>query len=303
MDISTIDLNLLVAFELLMQERSVTAAARRAHVSPSAMSHMLRRLRTLLSNEVLVRQGQQMVPTPQAEALAVPIRELLSQARSVFANSSALDPGNLRRIFRLACTDAASTVLTAEIRAILGREAPGVDLCIHPMTADVAQELRDGAVDAAIGLFHLAPPEMVSRRIYTDRLVTVARLDHPRRGAGALSLDDFVAEAHIEVTAPGEPRGAVDRLLAEDGLSRRIALRVPDSLAALWYVLETDYLFTTSQRLVEATQHVLPVRMLAVPLPLAEHPVGLMWHPRTHRAPADVWFRDLLIRAAGDISE
>ncbi|HND34444.1 MAG TPA: LysR family transcriptional regulator, partial [Myxococcota bacterium] len=227
MDLATVDLNLLVTLHLLLEERSVRGAARRAGVSPSAMSHSLGRLRELLHDEVLVRAGHGMVATPRAELLAGPIRDLLAQARGVLLEGRAIEPGQLRLAFRLVCTDHVTTVLIPRVEAALSTQAPGVDLYVCPLVPQTMEDLRLGQVDAAIGVFPEAPPEMRTRRLFVDRFVTIARADHPRLAGAELSLSAFLAEDHLLVAPRGLISGHVDGALSSQGLQRRIARSVP----------------------------------------------------------------------------
>ncbi|MCB9679588.1 MAG: LysR family transcriptional regulator [Alphaproteobacteria bacterium] len=300
-NLTAIDLNLLVALDLLLDEGSVRGAARRAHVTPSAMSHTLARLRALLGDDVLVRAGRGMVPTPRAEALAVPVKELLTAARAVLTDARGFDPASLRRRFRLVCTDHVSTVLLGAVEALLAREAPGVDLVVVSVGADTMEDLRRGRVDAAIGVFPDAAPEIRTRRLFTDRFVTVCRPDHPRLG-DRLTLDAFLAEAHVLVAPRGSPEGTVDALLAERGLERRVARAFPGFLSALWHVAASDALLTVSARLVDAARERIPLRVFPTPLPVEPYTLVLAWHPRVDGAVDDAWFRSVLIRAADGLT-
>lgn len=301
MDLQRVDLNLLVAFDLLLEERSVRGAARRAHVTPSAMSHTLGRLRSLLGDEVLVRAGREMVPTPRAELLIDPIRDLLAGARSVLTDPVRFDPAKLSRAFRLVCTDHVSTVLLPRVEALLRAEGPGVDLYVCPLVPDTMEELRTGLVDAAIGVFPNAPPEMRARRLFADGFVTVARVGHPRVQGAELSLECFLAESHLLVAPRGIPVGTIDGLLDARGLKRRICRTFPNFLSAMWHVVDGDLLLTVSRRLVQATAARLPVQVFPTPLPVEDYTLMLAWHPRVDQSPEDAWFRSVLIRAARDL--
>jgi len=296
-DLSSVDLNLLVALDLLLDEGSVRGAARRAHVTPSAMSHTLGRLRELLGDDVLVRAGRRMVPTPRATALAPGVKDLLAAARTVLAQPGPFAPAQLQRRFVVVCTDHVSTVLLPRVEAILQRDAPQVDLVVAPLIPNTMEDLRQGAVDLAIGVFPEATPEVRRRRLFTDRFVTVCRPGHPRV-QGELSLDGFLSEAHALVAPRGTPSGLVDRRLAALGHERRVARAFPSFLAALWHVAHSDALLTVSRRLVDAVQRALPLVVLSPPLALDDYVLRMVWHPRVDRAPADRWFRSTLVAAA-----
>lgn len=302
MDLGAVDLNLLVALDLLLEHRSVRAAARVANVTPSAMSHTLARLRALFDDELLVRAGADMVPTPRAEALAGPVRDALAAVRAALSPPESFSPGALRRAFRVVCTDHVSTVLLPHVAALLRAEAPGADLHERPLLPTVMDELRTGEVDVAIGIFPEAPPEMRARRLFTDGFVTVARLDHPRLRDGELTLERFLAEGHLLVAPRGTPSGTIDEVLAARGLTRRVVRSVPHFLSALWQVGDDDLLLTVSRRLVAEVSPRLPLRVFPTPVAVADYTLVALWHPRTDRAPADAWFRGVLTRAAGELA-
>lgn len=292
------DLNLLVALDVFLEERSVRGAARRLHLTPPAMSHKLRRIRELLGDEVLVRAGRGMVATPRAEALVEPVRALLSQAQVLLAAPEPFSVATLRRAFRVVCTDHISTVLLPRVEQILAEEAPGVDTYVCPVLPEMMNQLRTGAVDVAIRVLRSVPPEMHMLTLFEDRYVTVARPDHPRVRGPELTLEAYLAEQHVLVAPEGTPSGPIDELLATQGLQRRVSRTRPNFLAALWLVTESDALLTVSRRIVEATAARFRVTVLPTPLPVSDYALSMLWHPRVDGVAEDGWFRDVLLRAA-----
>ncbi len=308
MDLSAVDLNLLVSLDVLLEERSVRGAARRLSLTPPAMSHQLRRIRELLGDEVLVRAGRGMVATPRAETLVEPVRALVTQAKAVLADPKAFSPSTLQRGFRLMCTDHVSTVLLPGVEQILAEEAPGVDMYVFPLSPEdtdkvstATAKLRTGAVDVAVGVFSASPAEMRTQVLFDDRHVTVVRSGHPRIRGPELTLEAYLAEQHILVSPGGTPVGPTDRLLAAQGLQRRVARTRPNFLAAMWLVLESDALLTVSRRFVEAAAKRFPVNVLPTPLPVKDYALSMLWHSRVDGAPEDAWFRDALLRAAASL--
>ncbi len=306
MNLAAVDLNLLVSLDLLLEHRSVRAAARAAGLTPSAMSHTLGRLRSLLGDELLVRAGSEMVRTARAEALVGPVRDALAAVRSALAPRAPFEPAACTRSFRVVCTDHVSTVLLPRVASLLRAAAPGASLHERPLLPTVMEELRAGEVDLAIGIFPEAPPEMRARRLFTDGFVTVCRPEHPRlgpprKGEGTLTLERFLEEGHLLVAPRGTPLGTIDALLAERGLSRRIVRTVPHFLSALWQVGNDDLLLTVSRRLVAAVAERLPLRVHPTPLPVEDYALSALWHPRLDQEPEDAWFRGLIAGAAGEL--
>lgn len=301
MNLAAIDLNLLVALDQLLEHRSVRAAARVAGVTPSAMSHTLARLRVLLDDALLVRAGAGLVTTPRADALVAPVRDALAAVRTALTPPDAFDPSTSTRSFRVVCTDHVSTVLLPRVAARLCVAAPGAALHERPLLPSVMDELRAGEVDVAVGIFPEAPPEMRSRRLFSDGFVTVCRPEHPRLRDGALTLERFLAEGHLLVAPRGTPVGTIDTLLAERGLARRVVRTVPHFLSALWQVGNDDLLLTVSRRLVAEVEGRLPLLVHPTPLPVEDYVLAAVWHPRLDRAPEDAWFRSLLVQSAGEL--
>lgn len=299
--LSSVDLNLLVALDLLLDEGSVRGAARRAHVSPSAMSHTLARLRAVFDDALLVRAGSAMVRTPKAEALAEPLKDALAGVRALLNPVDGFHPSRLERAFRVVCTDHVSTVLLGRADAILRAEAPGVDLHVVPLVPETMEDLRRGGVDVAIGVFPEAPPEVRTRRLFVDGFVTVCRPSHPLAGRETLDLEAFLTASHALVAPRGTAEGHVDRQLASRGLTRRVARTFPGFLAAIHHVLSSDDLLTVSRRLVAAVADRMPLRAFEPPLPLSDYAIVSAWHPRVDAAVEERWLRDVLSRAAREI--
>lgn len=230
MNLTAIDLNLLVALDLLLEHRSVRAAARVAGVTPSAMSHTLGRLRALTGDDLLVRAGAGMVPTPRAEALVLPVRDALAAIRHALTPPAPFAPASSSRAFRVVCTDHVSTVLLPRVAALL-RAAPHAALHERPLLPTVMDELRAGEVDVAVGIFPEAPPEMRTRRLFSDGFVTVCRPGHPRLAGAKLSLERFLEEGSDDLLLT-----VSRRLVAE--VAGRLPLAVhPTPLPVTDYVL------------------------------------------------------------------
>lgn len=292
-----LDLNLLVALDALLQEASVTAAARRLGLSVPATSHALARLREQMGDPILVRAGRGMVRTPRAEALQPQVRALVAEARAALAPQRPFVAAELERTFAVIASDYVLTILGAEADRIWRAESPGVALRVLPNTTEDAQQLRDGQADLAVGIYGELPPEMRTRQLLTDRFVCVVRNQHPSLGR-RWDLQAFVAWPHIQIAPRGRPGGYIDDVLAERGLSRQVARAVPYFGAALQLVAQTDYVLVVSERLARLFAPQLGLQLLEVPLPLRPYALALVWHPRHDGDPAHRYVREVLVRAA-----
>lgn len=292
-----IDLNLLLPLDALLQEGSVTRAARRVGLSTPAMSHALARLREQIGDPVLVRAGREMVLTPRAEELKPRIHALVAEARAAMTPEASFSPAVLERTFRIHATDHVVTVLGAELDKRVAAEAPRVSLQFLPTAQDDSVPLREGSIDLAVGIYGQLPPEMRIRQLFTDRFVCVVRDGHPTVGR-KLTLEAFVALEHIQIAPRGKPGGYLDDTLAQRGLHRRVARAVPYFLAALHLVAETDYVLTVSERVARALAPRLGLRILEPPLPLRPYALSLLWHPRMDGDAGHRWLREVFARAA-----
>jgi DNA-binding transcriptional LysR family regulator len=289
------DLNLLVAFDALVAEGSVTRAASRVGLTQPAMSHALARLRRLFGDPLLVRTPNGMVPTVRAKELIVPIRNALGQIDGALRSPGAFDPRTARRTFSIACVDFGSMVVVPLLYARLRAEAPQIDLHVRPLRGDQCErQLSEGELDLGIGVFadHEARA-VVRQKLFDERFVCIVRAGHPAVGA-SLSLAEFVALDHALIAPRGTPGGQVDRSLAEHGLRRRVVLVVPHFLAAPMVIARSDLILTVAERIARAFSTMLPLRIVDPPLPLPGFTVSQYWHERQARDPAHAWFRGLV---------
>ncbi|HEU4405774.1 MAG TPA: LysR family transcriptional regulator [Polyangiaceae bacterium] len=292
------DLGLFVTLDALLQEGSVTGAARRLGLSTPAMSHALARIRERFGDPMLVRAGRRMVLTPRAEALRPAVRDLVSEAGRLLRPDGPFDARSLEQSFVVHATDHVLTVLGVALDRVARAGAPRVTLRFRPNAPDDAAALREGSADLAVGIYGKLPPELRSRRLFTDRLVCVVREGHPGVGK-RLTAAEFARLEHVQIAPRGRPGGSeVDHELAARGLERRIARAVPYFLAGLSLVAETDYVLTVSERLARGLGPRLGLRVLEPPLPLKPYALNLLWHSRFDGDEAHRWLREAFVEAA-----
>lgn len=291
------DLGLLVSLDALLQEGSVTGAARRVGLSTPAMSHALARIRERLGDPILVRSGRGMLLTPRAQALKPQVHQVVNEARRTLAPERAFVASELARTFVVHATDYVLTVLGGPVDRILREEAPRVCLRFVPNSPDDPALLRDQGSDLAVGIYGELPQEMRSRQLLTDRFVCVLRRGHPALGR-RFTLEQFVGIPHVQVAPRGKPGGYIDDVLRERGLSRTVARALPFFMSALQLVAETDYALTVSERIARRYAEALALEVVEVPLKLRPYALSLVWHPRVDADPAHRFLRDVFLRAA-----
>jgi DNA-binding transcriptional LysR family regulator len=291
-DLTKVNLNLLVYLDTLLSERSVTRAAHRLGITQSAMSHNLRQLREIFGDPLLVRAKGGMQPTPRAEQLVIPLRSGLQSLRRTLDGEAAFDPATSTRRFVIAAGDAAGMLLLPPLLERLQSDGPGVDIDVVPFDGRrYATQLETGEVDVAISAFFPDAPSVRMRKLRPASFVCVVRDGHPAVGE-TLDLATWARLPHVLVSPQGTGGpGIVDRALAKHGLERRVAVRIRYFLAAPLLVARTDLVLTTTRSLAEMFAVDLPVRLIDPPVELPTFSIGLAWHERVAKDPANRWIR------------
>ncbi len=287
----TLDLNLLLALDVLLEEGSVTGAAARLNTSPPAMSRTLGRIRRLLNDPILVRAGRNLVPTPRALELRDSVHDLVRQAAALLAPPAEPDPATLTRTFSLQASDMLLSALAAPLVSTLGEQAPGVVLRFLPDTLEGTSALRDGRVDLEIGVVDHTDPETRVERLATGHAVGVARRDHPLVTKGP-TLQRFADARHIGVSRHGHLQGPIDDLLAAQGLRRSTVATVPSHSMALLLVSRSDLVCIAPAPADDDVTAALGLGIFEIPLNLPEVAVAMAWHPRSDADGAQRWLRD-----------
>jgi DNA-binding transcriptional LysR family regulator len=295
MNLRRLDLNLLVVFDAVMLERSVTRAAERVFLTQSAVSSALGRLRHQLGDELFIRGPGKLRPTPRALELEEPVRALLAELQEVLAPAS-FDPAHETRSFTIATNDYFTAVVLPPLARQLAREAPGIDLRIVP-TAGRALEMLDAREADLVCTSWSKPPERFSiETLLEDDYVCVVRKDHPF-AKKTPTLAQFAKAKHLLVSPRGDARGFVDEKLAERGLTRRVCITVNHFAAAPQIVAESDAVLTVPRLIAQrfappraTTQFACPV---SVPASLTR--MSMIWHDRLARHPAHAWLRQTLL--------
>lgn len=291
-----VDLNLLVALDALLEENSVAAAADRLRLSAPAMSRTLARIRRATGDDILVRTGRTMSPTPRALELRDEAHELVRRAAAVLTPARELDLDGLERVFTVRGHDALVDALAPLLVGAIAAVAPRAGLRLLAETSADSTDLARGHVDLEVGATRPERPEIAAETIGSDRVVAVVRRGHPLAG-GDLTPERFAAAVHVSVSRRGRRHGAIDEALTGLGLSRRVIASLPTSAAALDLAAGSDVVAVVAERVCRPlwTKRDLVVRVLPFTLPAV--PVVLAWHHRHDSDPAHAWLRDEVRRA------
>ncbi len=288
----TPDLNLLVTLDVLLAEGSVARAARRLRLSPSAMSRALARLREATGDPLLVRAGRSLVPTPRALELRERVSQVVQDGQAVLRPAETLNLERLVRTFTLRTREGFVENFGADLIARVGEQAPGVRLRFVQKPDKDSAPLRDGSVDLETGVVGKATgPELRAQALFRDQFVGVVRMGHAL-GKGKVTPARYAAGRHVVVSRRGLATGPIDEALMPLGLQRQVAAIVDGFSAALALARATDLVASVPARHtgnLRAGMH-----SFALPLPVPEMTVSLLWHPRMEADPAHRWLRGLV---------
>lgn len=284
------DLNLLVTLDVLLAEGNVARAARRLHLSPSAMSRALARLRETTGDPLLVRAGRGLVPTPRAIELRETVSRLVQDTRAVLRPAERPNLEQLVRTFTLRSSEGFVENFGPALIARANKEAPGVRLRFLQKVDKESALLRDGTVDLETGVVEdTTGPELRAQALFRDRFVGVVRSGHTLTQR-KITAARYASGRHVSVARKGVETAAVDDALATLGQQRNIVTIVSGFSMALALARASDLIATVPEK------HTgnLRTRMHTFSLPFAteEFTVSLLWHPRMHADPAHRWLRE-----------
>lgn len=300
MNLRSIDLNLLVALDALLSERHVTRAADKVGLSQPAMSNTLNRLRTMFSDELLVRTATGMQPTPRAIELVQPLRNLLRQVERVLESDSNFDPGTSQRTFTVRMSDILAYLI---LPLLVARRPPdahiGLNILHLPPSATVDAIERD-EIDVAVsmGLDHSS--SICSQTVMRDQMVCLMRKHHPAAGS-ELTFDKFIEQEHIKVSMSPADLRFVDDVLAQLDHSRKIALNVPHWLVVPRILKKSDLFAVMPGRLAAALMDD-ELRMTELPFESAPFDWKMYWHRRHDQSKANKWLRDQVNAVCSSLS-
>jgi DNA-binding transcriptional LysR family regulator len=288
-----LDVKLLHLFNVLMTERNVSRAAQKLSISQPAMSLVLRRLRTLFKDPLFVRAHNEMVPTPRALELAVPVRKILEDLGTLLDVEPAFDPRTAKAHFALTIPSYISFLLLPKLMKVIERRAPGVTLEARSSNRDLAIEwLEKGEIDFRIGWISSPPEALRCKMLYKDRFVVLVSRTHPRIRR-ALSVEEFCATPHIRtmIHKSSDSGRLIDQALGALGLRLNIAAVVQDSLTVPHMIAGSNLIALVPSRIANAVVRQMPIRILQPPVSLPEQSIALYWHERTQNGAAHKWLR------------
>jgi DNA-binding transcriptional LysR family regulator len=290
MNLRSIDLNLLVVFDALVEERSVRRAAERIGLSQSATSHALERLCRLLDDELLVRTSTGMEPTPRALDLAGPVRLALEEIQGALA-SPRFDPAHEQRSFTVGIETYETIIVLPRLVDVFRTEGPGLKLAARAASVqDILTGIDQGRIDLGIGLFSELPDRFMTCRLLSDRYVCAMRSDHPLASV-PMTLDAYCSAPHLLVSMSGAPTDPIDQALARLRRERDIVMRLPHGLAAVIAIARSDMIASMTWGAAKAFSVAGPLVLRDLPFETPRAHFRLVWNRRFKDSPAHIWLR------------
>ena len=293
MNYEQFDLNLLNVFDAVMTELNVTRASERLNMTQPAVSNALKRLRNLLNDELFVKVPSGVSPTPKALEIWQPLREALNQIRQTLEPIE-FNPATETATFTIALNDFNAALILPPLMKGIEAIAPNINVRTVPNThINAAMLLEKAEIDIAIGVFPSPPPRLRSQTLLTSPWICAMRRDHSLVRK-KLTLDRYAQAKHLLVTLTGESTGLIDPLLQERGLNRRIGLTVNHFFVAPQILVNSDLIATLPTRVVQLSGIADQLHLTPVPIEIHPTSIKMMWHERSQRNTAQVWFRTQL---------
>jgi DNA-binding transcriptional LysR family regulator len=298
-----LDLYLLRCLQAFVEEAHVTRAAERMGSTQPAMSSVLRRLREMFKDPLLVRTEKGMVPTPRARELAASVRTALDIIDTALAADQPFEAASATASFEVAASESVSFMLLPHLIARLRELAPGVQLRVRiPDLQRARQALEEGEIDILFSFTRTAPEGLRSSALWTQKLTVVAAGAHP---VAELTLEEYLRWPHA-----GHRMGrsgnsievAIDDVLEKMGLERTIGVWLPSAISLPAVAAQTDFLATVPQRVARVFAPMLDLKTFAPPLPLDDIQISMYWHDRMHKNPAHQWLRELARTVAVEVA-
>ncbi|MFT4064603.1 LysR family transcriptional regulator [Paraburkholderia sp.] len=277
-DFRRFDLNLLLTFRALLEERSVTRAAQRLFLGQPAVSGALKRLRETLGDELFVRTPQGMAPTPRALELARQIEPLLQSLHQALTQSSVFDPAHAQRVFRIGLSDSLEVLLMPDIMTRLAEKAPGVKVIARSTDSTrAAAMLDDGTIELAVGVFRECVPWQRRAPLFSWRFVSVYNPRLVRTRRKRLSMDEFLRHRHILTSFSAGLHGFIDERLEMQDLKRNVVFSSSNFATSPFIVRRTAAIATVPDFIGRVWRDTLDLAMSPLPFDVPGYEVSLMW--------------------------
>jgi LysR family nod box-dependent transcriptional activator len=293
-----LDLNLLVALDAMLAERSISRAAERLHMSQSAMSNALARLRSYFDDDLLVQVGRKLELTPRAETLKETVRDVLVRVDSTITAQPQFNPAESERTFHLIVSDYTTVILMPYVLALARRQSRRVRFHLLPLVDPPKRTLERGEADLLVLPRNYCSPDHPTEVLFEEEFRCVVWNGSSFAHASELTLEQYVAAGHVVIQPPGmDPPTLAGWFMQRYGAAQHIEVTTFSFVAVPYLVVGTDRIATVHARLARLAQKSLPLTLLAPPMPLPTMEQTMQWHEYRTHDPGLVWLRGLLHEA------
>ena len=292
MNIKNFDLNLLVVFKTLYEERNVTKASKKIGITQPAMSNALNRLRYLVKDELFIRGPKGMRPTPRANELASPIQTALNDLE-LSLSSINFDPKTTKKLYKISISDDVAPLILPNLINFLEKESPNSSLRIRSEQGSEAIKLLDSNdIDFAIGRFEMVSTRFESVDLYTEKYVCMMNSDHPLAEDEKLSIGQYLSSKHLRVAPAGTPVAPIDRSLSQLNLEREIFARIDLVTMAPLIIKNSDLILTLPSKTAQRMAKNYNFSIAELPIGLEQRQTKLLWHRELTNHPAYDWIKN-----------
>lgn len=294
-NLSSIDLNLLVAFEALFEERSVTIAANRLYLGQPAMSAALGRLRSLFQDELFIRVGKEMQPTVKAREIAPGILSALQQIRQTLESNQTFEPATSQHTFAIGSSDYTSYVVMPKLLEVCRHHAPGIDFRLIGFNKDsVGEMLEQQEIDVALGVFQNLPRQTIQVPLFSEHFVGVSRHGHPLITPEGMTPESFADLPHALFTLRRDDIGELDQVLTQYNLQRRVVLTTPHILILPAIISSSDLVTAIPSRLAKTFACQGSLNIFELPIQTQPWMISMLWSKLADKDQANSWLRYML---------
>ena len=291
MNIKNFDLNLLVVFKTLYEERNVTKASKKIGITQPAMSNALNRLRYLVKDELFIRGPKGMRPTPRANELSSPIQTALNNLE-LSLSSINFDPLTTKKLYKISISDDVAPLILPNLINFLEKESPNSSLRIRSEQGSEALKLLDSNdIDFAIGRFEMVSTRFESVDLYTEKYVCMMNSDHPLAKDEKLSIEQYLSSKHLRVAPAGTPVAPIDRSLSQLNLEREIFARIDLVTMAPLILKNSDLILTLPSKTAHRMAKNYNFSIAELPIGLEQRQTKLLWHRELTNHPAYDWIK------------
>ena len=295
MNIKNFDLNLLVVFKTLFEEKNVTKASKKMGITQPAMSNALNRLRYLVKDELFIRGPRGMRPTPRANDLSLPIQSALNNLESSLSSIN-FNPKTTKKLYRISMSDDVAPIILPNLVNFIEKNSPESSLCIRSEQGNEAIKLLDNnEIDFAVGRFESVGSRFGYSDLFTEEYVCILKKNHPFSKEMKLSIDQYLQAKHLRVAPMDAPIHPIDRALSQLNLEREISVRIDLITLAPVIIKNTDLILTLPSKTAQRMAKNYDFKIIELPLDLERRKTKMVWHKELTNHPTFDWIKNQIL--------